>query len=145
LAILLAPTGLARAYRGEQIGWTRFWIFIGIYAASVLLFWIPLLNILVILALIAAYVWGAVDVFQLYKTRTDAEGGALVSSPRDDKFAHAFYIFFIVSLIVSGVALVLGLVLGAILVSIIMNAANNPNSNGYNSNPYLQNFENQYR
>lgn len=145
LAVLLVPTGLARAYRGEQIGWTRFWIFVGVYGASFLLFWVPLLDILLGLASLALCVWGAVDVFQLYRTKTDADGESLVTTARDEKFAHALYIFFIVSLILSGVAILLAVIFGAIIFSVIMHNANNPqnpNYNNYNNNSqYLPEFQ----
>lgn len=145
LAVLLTPTGLARAYRGEQIGWTRFWVFVGTYAASLLLFWIPLINTLFLLALIGLYVWGAVDVFQLRKTKTDAQGHALVTSEVDEKFANAFYVFFIVCLILSGVGLLLGIIFGTILVGFILNSANNrtslPNSRDFDSSEYLRQFD----
>jgi len=147
LAVFLLPTGLARAYRGEQIGWTRFWIFVGVYGGSILLFWVPLLNVLVALALLALCVWGAIDVFQLYKTKTDSEGKALVSSPRDEKFGKAFFIVFLVSLVLTGVGILLALIFGAILVSFFMNGTNNfnsDNSNYFDSSQYLRDLEDRY-
>lgn len=141
LAVLLLPTGLARAYRGEQIGWTRFWIYVGATVACI----IPFLNILALLAIAALVVWGIIDVFKLYKDRTDADGGALVTTPRDEKFAKGFYIYFIVGLILSGVAILFGIIFSAFIMSAIMNSTNQnmpSNYNDFNSSEYLREFEN---
>lgn len=145
LAVLMLPTGLARAYRGEQIGWTRFWIYVGATVASI----IPFLNILAFIAIIVLAVWGIIDVFKLYKERTDAEGGALVTSPRDEKFAKGFYIYFLVGLILTGVAILFAIIFGAFIMSAIMNAANQNTPTNYNdtfdSSEYLREFENYER
>lgn len=142
LAVLMLPSGLARAYRGEQIGWTRFWIYVGATAASI----IPLLNILAALALIALTVWGAIDVFQLRKVKTDAEGGALLTSERDEKFAKAFYIYFLVVLILTGIAILVAIVFGAFIMNAIMNSSNNTPgryeyNNSYDSSRFLRELE----
>lgn len=147
LAVLMLPSGLARAYRGEQIGWTRFWIYVGATAAS----FIPLLNILGAIAMIVLAVWGVIDVFQLRNTRTDSEGGLLVTSERDEKFAHGFYVLFLVGLILTGVGIVLALIFGAFIINGIMNGFNGSRSNSdyynnsYNSSDYLRRFESQAR
>lgn len=141
LAVLMLPTGLARAYRGEQIGWTRFWVYVGATVASI----IPFLNILAFLALAVLAVWGVVDVFKLYKDRTDAEGGALVTTPRDEKFAKGFYIYFLVCLILTGVAILIAIIFGAVIMSAFMNATNQnmpSNYNDYNSSDFMRDFEN---
>lgn len=144
LAVLMLPSGLARAYRGEQAGWTRFWVYVGATVASI----IPLLNILGALAMVALAVWGVVDVFQLRKTKTDSEGGLLITSERDEKFANGFYILFLVGLILTGVGILLALVFGAFLINMFTNGMNNTPSvdNPYisptNSRDYLHRFEN---
>lgn len=141
LAVLLTPTGLARAYRGEQIGWTRFWIYVGATVAMI----IPFLNILAALAMLALAVWGIVDVFQLRKLKTDAEGGTLLTSERDEKYAKAFYIYFLVVLILTGVGILLAIVFGAFLVNLLMNNSNAPGrydySDSYDSSRFLREFE----
>ncbi len=146
LAVLMLPSGLARAYRGEQIGWTRFWIYVGATAAT----FIPLLNILGALAMLVLAVWGAIDVFQLRNTKTDSEGGPLLTSERDEKFAHGFYVLFLVGLIITGVGIILALVFGAFLVNTIMNGVNSRSNNdyynnSYNSSDYLRRYESQSR
>lgn len=141
LAVLMLPTGLARAYRGEQIGWTRFWIYVGATVASI----IPFLNILAFIAIAALAIWGVIDVFKLYKDRTDADGGALVTTPRDEKFAKGFYIYFLVCLILTGVAILVAIIFGAFIMSSLMNYTNQntpSNYNDFNSSEYLREFEN---
>lgn len=142
LAVLMLPSGLARAYRGEQIGWTRFWIYVGATASS----FIPFLNILGALAMITLAVWGVIDVFQLRNTKTDSEGGLLLTSERDDKFANAFYIVFLVGLILTGVGIVLALIFGAFIINILTNGVNNSRStndyyNPNSSSDYLRRYE----
>lgn len=144
LAALATPTGLARAYRGEQIGWTRFWIFAGALVLSI----IPFLNIVAFLALLALYVWGAIDVFQLYKTKTDADGVNLVVTPRDEQWARGFYIFFLVSLVLTGIAILFGIIFGAFIVNMLMNARNNPdfrNNLDSSQSQWLQDYNSQLR
>ncbi len=148
LAVLLLPTGLARAYRGEQIGWTRFWIYVGATVGCI----IPFLNILAGLALLALVVWGAIDVFQLRKTTTDADGGALVMTERDGKFAKGFFIYFIVSLCLTGAFILFMIIFGAFIFSGVMNGLNNSSNrtNDYYNNPYdssdfFRDFESQSR
>jgi hypothetical protein len=101
IAVFLLPTGLARAYRGESSGWTRFWTYV---AANVIMI-IPLLGQIIggIMILVLS-IMGVVDVFKLRKTTTDASGTPLVASELDKKWAHGFYVYFLVLLIVIGVA-----------------------------------------
>lgn len=134
LAILMMPSGLARAYRGEQIGWTRFWIYVGATVACA----IPFLNILAILALIALFVWGVIDVFQLRNTKTDADGGTLLTTERDEKFAKGFFIYFIVVICLSGVGILFALIFGAVIISGFMNALHTQD-NRYNTSPSYNN------
>lgn len=145
LAVLLIPSGLARAYRGEQIGWTRFWIYVGATVGCV----IPFLNFLAIIVLLALFVWGVIDVFQLRKTTTDADGGALVTTERDNRFAKGFFIYFIVSLCLTGALILFMIIFGAFIFSSIMNNANHSDYTNpfepYNTNHYLQDFESQTR
>lgn len=149
LAVLLLPSGLARAYRGEQIGWTRFWIYVGATVACI----IPFLNILAGLAILALIVWGAIDVFQLRKTTTDAEGGALVMTERDGKFAKGFFIYFIVSLCLAAAVALFAIIFGAFIFSGVMNGINNQrnstdyynNSRQYDSSDFFRDFDTQSR
>lgn len=108
MAVFLLPTGLARAYRGDQSGWTRFWTYI---AANVIMI-IPILGQVIggLMVFVLAII-GAVDVFKLRKTTTDAHGVPLVASEFDKKWAHGFYIYFLVVLIIIGVIFVIGLIL----------------------------------
>lgn len=146
LAVLLLPSGLARAYRGEQIGWTRFWVYVG---ATVGCF-IPFLNILAGIAVLALVVWGIVDVFQLRGTTTDADGSALVTTERDGKFARGFFIYFIVSLCLTGALILFMLIFGAFIFNTVINNSNSNRPNDYYNNPYgssdfLREFESQSR
>lgn len=148
LAVLALPSGLARAYRGEQIGWTRFWIYVGATVACI----IPFLNILGLVAILALLVWGAIDVFQLRKVKTDADGGALLTTERDEKFAKGFFIYFIVSLCLAAAFALFMLVFGAFIFSGIMNNVNNNRGtdytspyDSYNSRDFLRDFESQSR
>ena len=70
LAFFASITGLARAYRGEKIGWVRFWIYIG----SIVLMIIPFINIIAAITLIVLSIWGIVDFFLVYRLRDDADG-----------------------------------------------------------------------
>lgn len=107
MAVFLLPTGLARAYRGDKSGWTRFWTYI---AANVIMI-IPILGQIIggLMVLVLA-VLGAVDVFKLRKTTTDAFGKPLVASEFDKKWAHGFYIYFLVVFVIIAVLLTLGVV-----------------------------------
>lgn len=145
LAVLLLPSGLARAYRGEQIGWTRFWIYIGATVGCI----IPFLNILAAIALLALFVWGVIDVFQLRRTTTDADGSPLVTTERDGKFAKGFFIYFIVSLCLTGAFILFMLIFGAFIFTSIMNNANKSDYTDpfdpYNSSRSLYDFDSRAR
>jgi hypothetical protein len=104
LAVLTLPTGLARAYRGEQGGWTRFWVYVG----SNLIMIIPILGQLIGgIALIVLSIIGAVDVFKLRKTTTDAFGHPLVMTEKDKQWANGFYIYFLVTLVIIALVILL--------------------------------------
>ena len=97
LAVLALPTGLARAYRGEKSGWTRFWVYIGSNVIMV----IPILGqIIGGLSLLVLTIIGAVDVFKLRKSTTDAFDHPLVITEKDKQWANGFYIYFIVTLVI---------------------------------------------
>lgn len=100
IAVFLLPTGLARAYRGDQSGWTRFWTYI---AANVIMI-IPILGQAIggLMVLVLA-ILGVIDVFKLRNTTTDAAGTPLVASEFDKKWAHGFYVYFLVVLIIMAV------------------------------------------
>lgn len=121
LATILFPTGLARAYRGEQIGWVRFWVYVGAIVTS----WIPFINFISGLVLLVLSIWGAVDVFILRKTKTDTEGAILTVTDRDEKFAKGFFIYFIVMLILSGIAIVISIIFGMIVLGALLNGIEN--------------------
>jgi hypothetical protein len=104
LAVLMLPSGLARAYRGDKSGWTRFWVYIG----SNVIMIIPILGQLIGgLTLIVLAIMGAVDVFKLRKTTTDAFGAPLVMTEKDKQWAHGFYIYFIVTLVLIALVILL--------------------------------------
>jgi hypothetical protein len=104
LAVFLLPTGLARAYRGEHGGWTRFWTYV---AANVIMI-IPILGqIIGAIMVLVLSIMGVVDVFKLRKSTTDAFGMPLVASELDKKWAHGFYIYFLVVFIIMAVILAL--------------------------------------
>lgn len=112
LAWLMAPFGLARAYRGDQSGWVRFWIMVGAYV----LMFIPLINIVSALATMVLGIWGLVDFFLVYNLKTDTSGMPLHITNRDQNWAKNIRLFLIISM-----SIVLGLVLlGIILVSLGM-------------------------
>lgn len=108
LAVFTLPTGLARAYLGEQIGWTRFWVFI----ASYVLLLVPLLNLVAGLVVLGLFIWGIVDLFTLRKRTTDATGKELVSTPRDKKWAKGFFIYAVVAMALGVLLFVFGVGLG---------------------------------
>jgi hypothetical protein len=108
MAVFLLPTGLARAYRGDKSGWTRFWAYV---AANVIMI-IPILGqIIGILMLLVLSIMGVIDVFKLRKTTTDTSGTPLVASELDKKWAHGFYVYFLVVFIVMSVILALGVII----------------------------------
>lgn len=117
LAFFAGPTGLARAYRGEQIGWIRFWIYVG----GTVLMIVPFLNILAFLALIVVSIWGVVDFFMVYNLRTDAAGQPLHATARDQVWAKNMKTVYIVMLALAGLFILLGLLFGAAILSNIGN------------------------
>lgn len=108
LAVFTLPTGLARAYLGEQVGWTRFWVFI----ASYVLLLVPLLNLVAGLVVLGLFIWGIVDLFTLRKRTTDATGKELVSTPRDKKWAKGFFIYAVVAMALGVLLFVFGVAIG---------------------------------
>lgn len=141
LAFFAAPSGLARAYRGEQIGWIRFWIYIGATVTMI----IPFLNILGGLALLALTIWGIVDFFMLYKVRNDAAGKELTTTPRDLKAAKALWIVFIVMLCLTGLMVILMLIFGAFIINAVMQSTGQrtdrpqlPSSSYFESSDYYR-------
>lgn len=132
LAIFMMPSGLARAYRGEQIGWIRFWVFIGSYLSLL----VPGLNLVGALALIVLCVWGLVDIFLLRSVTTDAAGKPLSTTPTDKKWAKGFFIYILASIAMVIAIVVIGLsVMGAYYAKCSANPASCP------INPGLYNTE----
>ncbi len=115
LAFFAGPLGLARAYRGDKSGWTRFWIFVGSYIGGFLLFWTIVLPFLAGLAIATMAIWGIVDFFLLYKVRTDAAGKPLQLTPRDEKWAKGLLIAYVVGLGLAVVGFVVAVGLGLFL------------------------------
>lgn len=117
LAFFAGVTGLARAYRGEKIGWVRFWIYVG----SLVLMVIPLINFLAILAIIVLSIWGIVDFFLIYRLRDDSEGKPLHATTRDQKWAGVFNIMYIIGLILSAIMFILSIIFAGFIMTAIMN------------------------
>ena len=136
LAFFAAPMGLARAYRGEKSGWVRFWI----YIASQVLMIVPFVNFLAIIALLVLTIWGIVDIFLLYNTRTDAAGVPYYTTPRDDRIARALRTATIVLLAISGVLIVLGIMFAGFFLSTFQNGLNNYNTSSPSSSQYRSSF-----
>ncbi len=124
LAFFASVTGLARAYRGEKVGWIRFWMFVGSYVLMI----VPFLNILSGLALIVLSIWGIVDFFLVYRLRDDAEGKPLHATARDIKWAGVFNVLYIVFLALGVVVIILSIIFSAALLSGISNYRNPANS-----------------
>ena len=122
LAVMMLPTGLARAYRGEKGGWTRFWVYVG----SNVIMIIPILGQLIgLIALLVLSIMGTVDVFKLRKTTVDAFGHPLAMTEKDKQWANNFYIYFVVMLVL--IALVV-LLVTTVLGTAIGQYINNGNS-----------------
>lgn len=113
LAFFAGATGLARAYRGDTVGWVRFWIYVG----SMILMFIPFINILAALGSIVVGIWGIVDFFLVYRLREDTEGKPLHATVRDQKWAGVFNVIFIVGLALSAVMIVLGIIFSAAFIN----------------------------
>ena len=141
LAFFAAPSGLARAYRGEQIGWVRFWIFVGSYVAMI----IPFVNLLAGLALCVLAVWGIIDFFLLYKVRTDARGIALTHTPRDLKFSKGFFIVNIVGLCLMGITVIFALIFFTLFAGVFSNTIKNGTNDLQNSNSSSSSDSSNYR
>lgn len=112
LAVFTMPTGLARAYRGEQQGWTRFWVYVGATVISI----VPIIGQLIGgVTLFVLFIIGLVDVFTLRHTTTDAFDKPLHTTAMDKKWAHGFFIYVVVLLVITAVVLLLLVLLGATL------------------------------
>ncbi len=110
LAVFTMPTGLARAYRGDKQGWTRFWIYIGATAISV----IPIIGQLIGgITLLVLLIIGLVDVFTLRHMTTDAFNKPLHTTTTDKKWAHGFFIYVVVLLVLGAIMLLLAIAFGA--------------------------------
>ncbi len=106
-AFFVAPTGAARAYIGQTIGVVRFWV----YVASVVLSFIPIINILAGLSMLVLTVWGFVDFFILHGRRVDAFNQPLYSTSRDDRFVSYLFIIFIILIALAVLVLLIMLIL----------------------------------
>lgn len=115
LAFFASSTGLARAYRGEKLGWIRFYIWLG--ALVVAWTFVPGLQVTAGLASAVLGVWGIVDFFLLYGTKTDAEDNALRAVKIDRTFAKVMFVLEIVGLSLAVLAFILALVFGSAAIS----------------------------
>ncbi len=112
LAVFAMPTGLARAYRGDKHGWTRFWVYVGATAISV----IPLIGQLIGgITLLVLLIMGLNDVFKLRHTTTDAFDKPLHTTTTDQKWAHGLFIYVVVVLVIVAVMLLLAVAFGAFI------------------------------
>ena len=107
LAAFMGQYGLARWYRGDELGKIRFWIAVGCTVTSV----VPYVNIVSMLGLSVLSVWGIVDFFLLTSTTADANGTPYVATERDKTWAQGLKIAYIVGLILVAVAIVVFLIL----------------------------------
>lgn len=107
LAMFTAPLGLARWYRGDEIGKIRFWIAVGCYATLI----IPFVNLISILGILVLQVWGIIDFFLLASTTTDANNTPYVATQRDISWAKGLKIAYIVILVIAAMMIVLYLLL----------------------------------
>ncbi len=121
LAFFAGQLGLARAYRGERVGWVRFWLYIG----STVLLIVPFINILAMLALLVLAIWGLIDFFLIYDLTTDANGQPLHATERDKNWAKTMRILYIVGIVL----VILIFVLGFIFASVIANNLSNSYQN----------------
>jgi|GEM_PF-2369547 len=137
LAFFAGPTGLARVYRGDRnLGWGRFWTFIGCIVLGMISAALPALALLVGLVEIGLGVWGIVDFFLLNGTKTDAMGKELLVTPYDKKFAKVLFIVFIVLLSLSVVGAIIGLIFWSAVLSGLMSGSLRTNNNTYNTPSY---------
>lgn len=107
LAAFMGQYGLARWYRGDELGKIRFWIAVGCTVTSV----VPYINIVSLLGLFVLSVWGVVDFFLLMSTTADANGTPYVATERDKTWAQGLKIAYIVGLVLAAVAIVVFLIL----------------------------------
>lgn len=107
LAAFMGQYGLARWYRGDELGKIRFWIAVGCTATAV----VPYVNIVSLLGLFILFVWGVVDFFLLTSTTADANGTPYVATERDKTWAQGLKIAYIVGLVLAAVAIVVFLIL----------------------------------
>ena len=92
LAAFMGQYGLARWYRGDELGKIRFWIAVGCTVTSV----VPYINIVSLLGLFVLSVWGVVDFFLLTSTTADANGTPYIATERDKTWAQGLKIAYIV-------------------------------------------------
>ncbi|MFZ1242716.1 MAG: hypothetical protein WAQ22_01065 [Candidatus Saccharimonas sp.] len=111
LALFAGQLGLARWYRGDTSGKTRFWIAIACIGLSI----IPFINILAAFGLFILSCWGIVDFFVLYKTTTDTNNTPYIASQRDLVWAKNIRTYYIVVLSIAVGILVLSLIAAIIL------------------------------
>lgn len=107
LAAFMGQYGLARWYRGDELGKIRFWIAVGCTVTAV----VPYVNIVSMLGLSVLFVWGIVDFFLLTSTTADANGTPYVATERDKTWAQGLKIAYIVGLVLAAVAIVVFLIL----------------------------------
>ena len=107
LAAFMGQYGLARWYRGDELGKIRFWIAVGCTVTTV----VPYVNVVSLLGLSVLSVWGIVDFFLLTSTTADANGTPYVATERDKTWAQGLKIAYIVGLILVAVAIVVFLIL----------------------------------
>ena len=107
LAAFMGQYGLARWYRGDELGKIRFWIAVGCTVTSV----VPYINIVSLLGLFVLSVGGIVDFFLLTNTTADANGTPYVATERDKTWAQGLKIAYIVGLVLAAVAIVVFLIL----------------------------------
>lgn len=137
LAFFAAPTGLARVYRGDRsLGWGRFWTFVACIVLGMISAALPALGALVGLVELGLGIWGIVDFFLLYGTRTDAEGKELLITPYDKKFAKVLFIVFIVLISLSVLGAIIGLIVFSAVISGVMSGTLRTNNNTYTAPTY---------
>lgn len=127
LAFFASSTGLARAYRGEKLGWIRFYIWLG--ALVVAWTFVPGLQVTAGLASAVLGVWGIVDFFLLYGTKTDADGNALRVVKIDKTFAKVAFVLEIVGLSLAVLAFILGLAFSSSLMNSFKSDVNKLDNN----------------
>ena len=107
LAAFMGQYGLARWYRGDELGKIRFWIAVGCTVTMPIIY----LNVLSALGMLILSVWGIIDFFLLTSTTADANGTPYVATERDKMWAQGLKIAYIVGLILAAVAIVVFLIL----------------------------------